>query len=127
MILQLAMSATLTALGSLSMHDGTAITALAGVNTCLAGMLALMHNSGLPDRYRSDRNEYYKVEEYLKEIIDTRLVPVDNDIMEVMAACFDKFQTARQTVQQNVPASYTPSAVTSPTPLRAVQNIAAKE
>ncbi|KAI0132121.1 hypothetical protein BJ170DRAFT_680019 [Xylariales sp. AK1849] len=113
MILQLALNAVLTALGSLSLKDGTAITAVAGINTLFAGILALMHNSGLPDRYRSDRNEYYKVEEYLKEIIDTRLVDADDTIVEVMADCFDKFQGARQTVQNNIPASYTPSALTS--------------
>lgn len=57
LVVQLALSATLTALGSLSLYDGTAITVIGAVNTCMAGILALMHNSGLPDRYRSDRNE----------------------------------------------------------------------
>lgn len=68
----------------------------------------MMHNSGLPDRYRSDRNEFYKLEEHLKSIIDTSLVPADQDINEVLAGCFDMFRDARQTVQNNIPATYTP-------------------
>lgn len=106
MILQLALNAVLTALGSLSFKDGTSITVVAGINTLFAGILALMHNSGLPDRYRSNRNEFSKVEEYLKEIIDTRLVLAEDSIIEVLSACFDKFANAKQTVQNNVPASY---------------------
>ncbi|KAL7628109.1 hypothetical protein AAE478_002306 [Parahypoxylon ruwenzoriense] len=107
MLLQIAMSAVLTALGSIPRKDGTAITTIAAVNTCVGGILALMHNSGLPDRYRSDRNEFYKLEEHLKSIVDTALVPADQDINDVLATCFDMFRDARQTVQNNIPASYT--------------------
>ncbi|KAI1877249.1 uncharacterized protein JN550_001321 [Neoarthrinium moseri] len=120
MILQLSLNAVLTALGSLSLKNGTVITVIAGINTLFAGLLALIHNSGLPDRYRSDRNEFSKVEQYLKEIIDTRLVPADDTIVEVLASCFDKFSDARQTVQNNIPASYAPSAIT-PATLKAMQ------
>lgn len=67
----------------------------------------------MPDRYRSDRNEFAKVEEYLKEIVDTRLVPAEDSVIEVMATCFDKLAVARQSVQNNVPASYI-SASTKP-------------
>jgi hypothetical protein len=118
MILQLALSAVLTALGALSDKSGIAITSVAGFNTLFAGILALMHNSGLPDRYRSNRNEFAKVEEYLKEIIDTRLVLAEDSIVEVMATCFDKFASARQSVQNNVPASYIPAA--SPAPVKVI-------
>ncbi|KAI2621120.1 hypothetical protein GGR54DRAFT_89529 [Hypoxylon sp. NC1633] len=140
MLLQIAMSAVLTALGSVSSSskEGTAIvgcllplgelsfqppasavqrlgfrdidnhqTSIAAVNTCVGGILALMHNSGIPDRYRKDRNEFNKIEEHLKSIIDTALVPADQDINEVLAGCFDLFRDARQTVQDNIPASYT--------------------
>ncbi|KAI4602414.1 hypothetical protein KJ359_009657 [Pestalotiopsis sp. 9143b] len=110
MILQLSLNAILTALGSSSSKDSVVITTIAGCNTLVSGLLALMHNSGLPERYRSDRNEFGKIEDYLKEIVDTRLVPVDDSIVEVMARCFDKFASARQSVQQNVPASYVPAA-----------------
>ncbi|KAK8060473.1 hypothetical protein PG996_010403 [Apiospora saccharicola] len=114
MVLQLGLSAVLTALGSVSKQDGNAITVIAAICTCIAGVLALMHNSGLPDRYRSDRNEFYSVEVYIKEVMDTRLAAADQNIMEVMAGCFDQFRTARQTVQNNIPASYTPTAIRSP-------------
>lgn len=111
MLLQIAMSAVLTALGSVSTSsstkEGTAITSIAAMNTCVGGILALLHNSGLPARYRSDRNEFYKLEEHLKSIIDTALVPADQDINEVLADCYTMFRDARQTVQNNIPASYT--------------------
>lgn len=106
MILQLSLNAVLTALGSTAYKDGVAITTVAAVNTLFAGILALLHNSGLPERYRSNRNEFAKIEEYLKEIIDTRLVLAEESVAEVMAACFDKFAAARQSVRNNVPASY---------------------
>ncbi|KAI1373665.1 hypothetical protein F4677DRAFT_428806 [Hypoxylon crocopeplum] len=118
MLVQIAMSAVLTALGSVSSSSkqGTAITAIAAVNTCIGGILALMHNSGLPDRYRKDRNEFCKIEEHIKSIIDTALVPADQDINEVLAGCFDMFRDARQTVQNNVPASYTSAPASGKTP-----------
>ncbi|KAK8080708.1 hypothetical protein PG997_008526 [Apiospora hydei] len=114
MVLQLGLSACLTALGSFSQQDGKPITVIAAICTCIAGILALMHNSGLPDRYRSDRNEFYQVEVYIKEIMDTRLAAADQNIMEVMAGCYDQFRAARQTVQNNIPASYTPTSLTTP-------------
>ncbi|KAI1079474.1 hypothetical protein F5B20DRAFT_165966 [Whalleya microplaca] len=125
MILQLAMNAVMTALGSMAYKNGTSITVIAAVNTCVSGMLALMHNSGLPDRYRSDRNEFYKLEERLKSIVDTRLVPADQSINEVLASCFAMFRHARQTVQNNIPQSYTPAAP-APAPAPAPGKPAAK-
>ncbi|KAI0882755.1 uncharacterized protein GGS22DRAFT_168646 [Annulohypoxylon maeteangense] len=111
MLIQIAMSAVLTALGSVTtsstVKEGTAITSIAAMNTCVGGILALLHNSGLPARYRSDRNEFYKLEEHLKSIVDTALVPADQDINEVLADCYSMFRDARQTVQNNIPASYT--------------------
>lgn len=68
MILQLAIGASLTALGSMDnqVNFRTAIVALAALNTLDAGLLALLHNSGLPDRYRMDKVGYAKVEDYIK-------------------------------------------------------------
>ncbi|KAI4869364.1 hypothetical protein F4820DRAFT_30052 [Hypoxylon rubiginosum] len=116
MLIQIAISAVLTALGSLPSKDGTAITSIAAVNTCVGGILALLHNSGLPDRYRKDKNEFYKIEEHLKAIVDTAVVPADQDLNEVLAGCFDMFRQARQTVQNNHPASYTASPGKTPAP-----------
>jgi hypothetical protein len=66
MISQIILGAILTALGSLSSTAGTPITLLAALNTVDAGLLALMHNSGIPERYRSNRIEFSKVEDAIK-------------------------------------------------------------
>lgn len=65
MISQIILGAILTALGSLSSTSGTPITLLAALNTVDAGLLALMHNSGIPERYRSNRVEFSKVEDMI--------------------------------------------------------------
>ncbi|KAI1330999.1 hypothetical protein F5Y16DRAFT_424367 [Xylariaceae sp. FL0255] len=111
MLIQLALGAVLTALGATSSEkNGLPITIIAAINTSIAGVLALMHNSGLPDRYRSDRNEFYKLEEHIKAIADTKLVPINHNVNDVIAQCWQRFQTALQTVQNNVPASYVPAS-----------------
>ncbi|TRX93781.1 hypothetical protein FHL15_005457 [Xylaria flabelliformis] len=120
MLLQLALSAILTALGATSSDNGTPITILAAVNTSIAGILALLHNSGLPDRYRWDRNEFYKLEEHIKEIVDTGLVPATHSVNDVIAECFDMFATALQTVQNNAPSMYTPASGPSKPPAASV-------
>ncbi|KAI1753948.1 hypothetical protein F4782DRAFT_528878 [Xylaria castorea] len=109
MLLQLALSAILTALGATSSDNGTPITIIAAINTSVAGILALLHNSGLPDRYRWDKNEFYKVEEHIKAIVDTGLVPANHGANDVIAECFDMFATALQTVQNNAPSMYIPA------------------
>ncbi|KAI0438312.1 hypothetical protein F4803DRAFT_555165 [Xylaria telfairii] len=106
MLLQLALSAILTALGAAQSDNGTPITIIAAINTSVAGILALLHNSGLPDRYRWDRNEFYRLEEHIKEIVDTGLVPVSHSVNDVLAECFQLFASALQTVQNNAPSMY---------------------
>ena len=66
MVLQVMVGAILTALGSLPMREATPITALAAINTLGAGLIGLMHNSGLPDRYRMDKAQCAEVEDYIK-------------------------------------------------------------
>ncbi|KAI0204960.1 hypothetical protein F4808DRAFT_456702 [Astrocystis sublimbata] len=115
MLLQLALSAILTALGATSSSNGTPITIIAAINTGVAGILALLHNSGLPDRYRWDRNEFYKTEEHIKAIVDTGLIPATHGVNDVLAECFDMFATALQTVQNNAPTMYSsPGGVPKP-------------
>ncbi|KAJ8119790.1 hypothetical protein ONZ43_g3339 [Nemania bipapillata] len=114
MLTQLALSAVLTALGAMSRDNGTPITIIAAINTGIAGILALLHNSGLPDRYRWDRNEFYKLEEHIKAIVDTGLVPAEHTTNDVLGECFEMFASAQQTVEKNTPSMYTP--VTSPKP-----------
>jgi hypothetical protein len=111
LVLQLALGAVLTALGALSLKDGTPITIIAAANTINAGILALLHNSGLPDRYKSDQGEFVEVEDYLKELLDSGIVDVNKSLNDILKDCFDKYKEAKQTVQANIPAIYTPSSV----------------
>uniref|UniRef100_A0A0D2XXG4 SMODS and SLOG-associating 2TM effector domain-containing protein n=1 Tax=Fusarium oxysporum (strain Fo5176) TaxID=660025 RepID=A0A0D2XXG4_FUSOF len=62
--------ASITALSS-GGFDDTAITILAASNTVIAGLLALLHNSGIPDRYRYDKSEFQKVEDHIGEVLAT--------------------------------------------------------
>ncbi|KAK3353443.1 hypothetical protein B0T25DRAFT_590977 [Lasiosphaeria hispida] len=107
MILQIVLGAVLTALGSLDMSNGTSITVLAAINTVDAGLLALMHNSGLPDRYRLNRVEFVKVEDFLKELLDTGIVESGQTVDDILSDCFSRFQSAKATVLANMPDSYT--------------------
>jgi len=75
LILQIAVGASLTALGSsgLASHifaekdpRDAPITILAAVSTVVAGLLALMHNSGLPERYRKDMNEFDRIKNHVR-------------------------------------------------------------
>jgi hypothetical protein len=109
MVLQLFIGATLTALGPQALLDGTAVTVLGAVNTVVAGLLALLHNSGLPDRYRHNMVEFEAVEDHIRETLDTSLVPADYAIDQVLAECFDMFQRVKSTVTANLPMTYTPS------------------
>ncbi|KAK3997369.1 hypothetical protein QBC44DRAFT_280299 [Cladorrhinum sp. PSN332] len=106
MILQIVLGAVLTALGSAQMTDGTPITVLAAINTVDAGLLALIHNSGLPDRYRMDKVEFGKVEDFLKELLDTGIVEANQTVDNILIECFEKFQRAKDTVLANMPESY---------------------
>ncbi|KAF6841520.1 hypothetical protein CMUS01_03553 [Colletotrichum musicola] len=110
-ILQIIFGAVLTAIGSMSFENGTPITVLAAANTINAGILALLHNSGVPDRYRSDQLEFEEVEDHIKKVLDTAVVPEDMTIDQVIAQCFDLYTEAKTTIQANMPATYTPSSV----------------
>lgn len=106
MIVQLLIGAALTALGPQSLDDGTPITVLGAVNTINAGLLALLHNSGLPDRYRYNGAEFGALEDHIRELLDTGLVPAEKGIDQVLAECYDVFHEAKATVQANMPITY---------------------
>ncbi|KAK4125974.1 hypothetical protein N657DRAFT_568673 [Parathielavia appendiculata] len=110
MILQVMVGAALTALGSLSTRHSTPITLLAAVNTLGAGLIGLMHNSGLPDRYRMDKAQYIQVEDYIREVLDTGVVEAQQKVEDVLNECFTRFQKARATVLCNKPEVYNSSA-----------------
>ncbi|CCC06989.1 unnamed protein product [Sordaria macrospora k-hell] len=111
------LGAVLTALGawggSEGVGTGTPITILAAVNTTIAGLLALMHNSGLPDRLRLNKVEFEQVADHLKELLDTGIVEVGQGVDDVLNNCFSRFHTAKATVWANMPDSYTSSSAAS--------------
>ncbi|TPX11969.1 uncharacterized protein E0L32_007272 [Thyridium curvatum] len=109
MIVQVILGAVLTALGTVKLDDGTAITIIAVVQTVIAGILALIHNSGLPDRYRSNRFEFAYVEGHMRELLDTRIVEYDQDLDEIIVDLYDRFERVNTAVQANQPASYVSS------------------
>ncbi|RFU74833.1 c6 transcription factor [Trichoderma arundinaceum] len=106
MLLQLFIGATLTALGSMSFKQGTPITILGAANTVIAGLLAFLQNSGLPDRYRYDKSEFEALEDHIKEILDSGIAPADQATDQILAECFDLYQDAKSTVSANLPANY---------------------
>lgn len=111
LILQLMIGASLTALGGMSTRDGTPITVLGASNTVIAGLLALLHNSGVPDRYRYDKAEFERVEDHIRELLVTRLVRADKSVNEALSDCFDYYQHAKRTVNSNMPAAYVPTPI----------------
>lgn len=121
MLLQLCISATLTALGSVALKTGTPITVLGAINTVSAGILAFLHNSGIPDRYRKDMEELREVEDHIKELLDSGIAPAELSTEQIIAECFDLYQDAKATVMANLPDTYrqrqtTPVRRTPPTP-----------
>lgn len=69
----------------------------------------MLHNSGVPERFRNDRNEFKRLEEYIRSVVDTGLIRADEDVHEALAACFERFRAAHQSVENNVPGSYAPA------------------
>ncbi|RCI09678.1 hypothetical protein L249_3788 [Ophiocordyceps polyrhachis-furcata BCC 54312] len=106
MVGQLLIGAAITSLGSMSMSSGMPITVLGAMNTIIAGMLALLHNSGLPDRYRYDMAQFEELEDRVKEILDSGIAPIDMTTDQVLAECFDLFRMAKATVTANMPVNY---------------------
>ncbi|KAF7539138.1 hypothetical protein G7Z17_g12473 [Cylindrodendrum hubeiense] len=64
---------------------------------------------GLPDRYGYDMAEFGQVEDHIREILDTAMVPANHTIDQALAECFDIYQHAKRTVLANKPVTYTTS------------------
>ncbi|QPG94913.1 hypothetical protein C2857_007294 [Epichloe festucae Fl1] len=115
MVLQILIGAALTALGSMSLGDGKPITVLGVVNTVVAGLLALLHNSGVPNRYWNDMAEFEEIEDHIKEILDSSIAPAGQPAEQVLAECFDLYRDAKATVAVNLPANYASKQMLQPT------------
>lgn len=106
MVSQLLIGATVTSLGSMSLTSGISITTLGALNTVIAGLLALLHNSGLPDRYRYDMAQFEELEDHIKEILDSGIAPAEQTAGQILAEFFDVFREVKATVTANMPVNY---------------------
>ncbi|KAH8595641.1 hypothetical protein B0O99DRAFT_622356 [Bisporella sp. PMI_857] len=105
---QLGIGAAMTALAA-EKSNGHALTAIAAVNTVIAGIIALMHNGGVPDRYKNDWVEFEKVEMFLEEVMYGGIVKEGVTKEQVISESFDRFAKARATQAKNKSATYTKS------------------
>lgn len=87
LFLQLILGAATTALASASTKENTAVTILAAANTVNAGILALMHNSGIPDRFKNDLTEFEKVELFMREVIGGGIVRENVTKEDIVSDC----------------------------------------
>ncbi|KAJ6444585.1 C6 transcription factor [Purpureocillium lavendulum] len=106
MVLQLLIGASVTSLGAMRLHTGIPITVLGAVNTVIAGLIALLDNGGLPDRFRYDMTQFEELEDHMKELLDSGIVPANMTTDQVLAECFDRFREAKATVAANLPVNY---------------------
>jgi hypothetical protein len=109
LILQLLFSAANTALAAQPIPHKISLTTLTALTTVNAGIVALLHNSGLPNRLRNDWNEYDKVETFLVEVMSGGVVPAGSTWEDVVQLCFNKSAAAKATVQANKPSFYSTS------------------
>ncbi|CRK15074.1 hypothetical protein BN1708_011343, partial [Verticillium longisporum] len=111
MMMQLFVGAALTGVGAMAFQSGIPITILAGVNTVIAGMLAMLHNSGLPDRYRINQAEFEGVEDVIKAVLNTGIVKDTQTVDQAIMECFETYRYTRAVVAANDPSFYTSMAV----------------
>ncbi|PNH64540.1 hypothetical protein VD0002_g4158 [Verticillium dahliae] len=111
MMMQLFVGAALTGVGAMAFQSGIPITILAGVNTVIAGMLAMLHNSGLPDRYRINQAEFEGVEDLIKAVLNTGIVKDTQTVDQAIMECFETYRYTRAVVAANDPSFYTSMAV----------------
>ncbi len=72
----------------------------------IAGLLALMHNSGLPDRYKKDWSEFENVEMWIEEVARSGVVREGMSKEQVIEYGFGLYRRAKSVVATNKPAAY---------------------
>jgi hypothetical protein len=77
------------------------MTTIAAVNTINAGLLALMHHSGLPHRYKNDWKEFDGVEVHVKELMESGLVKEGVGRDQAIETCFSMYRKAMERVVRN--------------------------
>ncbi|KAL5357960.1 hypothetical protein BJX96DRAFT_182525 [Aspergillus floccosus] len=109
-IVQLAIGATITALGPLADEHMLAITILGALNTVVAGILALMKGRGLPQRLRNDIAEIRKVLTFIDNT-GIRLKYSNNnypnsEVMRLIDEALGRYITMCEIIERNQPDSY---------------------
>ncbi|PSS05125.1 hypothetical protein BD289DRAFT_449005 [Coniella lustricola] len=107
---QIVIGATLTALGPNASRYTVPITVLGAVNTVIAGVLALLKGSGLPERLHKDETELHKLQEWIEEteaLLATGIIGRDRrDIGVLVESAFRKYNSAKMSVENNRPDNY---------------------
>ncbi|EFY89248.1 hypothetical protein J3459_007951 [Metarhizium acridum] len=106
-VAQLIISAIITALGAFG--HVVAVTSLGGVNVALAGILAVLKGSGLPERRWRNYHEYRLVGIYIDrmvQVLDTRPWASAN---QYVREAEDMYQHAIETIEQSRPDFYASS------------------
>lgn len=65
-----------------------------------------MHNSGLPDRFKNDTDEFDGVVQYLRELMDSGIVKEGMTRDQAIDCAFTLFRRAKSTVATNKPSAY---------------------
>jgi hypothetical protein len=71
-----------------------------------------MHNSGLPERYKNDWNEFEEVEMWVRKVVETGVIEMTGrgedgwDVQEVVHECFERYAAVKRTVARNKPSAY---------------------
>lgn len=109
-IVQLAIGATITALGPLASDHMLAITILGALNTVVAGILALMKGRGLPQRLRNDIGEIKKVLTFINNT-GIRLKYSNNncsntEVMRYIDEALSRYILMCEIIEKNQPDSY---------------------
>jgi hypothetical protein len=86
---------------SMGTGKDTRMMAIAAVNTINAGLLALMHHSGLPHRYKNDWKEFDGVEIHVKELLESGLVKEGVSRDQAIETCFSMYRKAKERVVRN--------------------------
>lgn len=108
--LQIILGASLTALGPTAGQHTLTITVLGGMNTVIAGVLALVKGQGLPERLRQDRAGFRKLQDWIEQTEALLAVGViGRDRKEVgllVQVAFVKYNAAKASEDNNVPENY---------------------
>lgn len=116
---QVVIGAALTALGPNASRYTLAITVLGAINTVIAGVLALLKGSGLPERLYKDATEFRRLQDWIEEteaLLSTGINGRDRrEIGVLVQSAFRKYNSAKLSEESNRPDNYVPDPGTTAT------------